>query len=452
MNLSATYQKQRAEAIDANKALSDKIVAEKRDFNAEEQKQFDANRAKAAELKPKIQIALEQEADEAALEAIAQPKAGGARAATAVSAGLKERVQEDPTRGFKSLGDFASAVHGATNGGAISEPLRILAAAGDPTNQQSVAADGGYLVPPSYSQTIFEGLTKEADALSQMCDIYNIPYGVDSITFPADAEVSRADGSRAGGIQGFWKGELSQMTSTKPTFRDVKLEPQELYVFAYITDKLLRNSSVLAQYLTKKATDEIKFKLNNAIINGTGAGQPKGVRVSAARVSVAKETGQAADTIVRQNIQKMWQRTLAVSQKRGVWVFDNSIFEQLSSVILSVGTGGVPVFMPAGGLSGAPYGSIFGRPAMPIEYAPALGDEGDLMFLDLQAYALGLRGGVDTQMSMHLKFDHAQTAFRFIFEADGQPWLASAITPFTPTGTTAKTETLSPFTMIAARA
>lgn len=450
MKLSATYIQKRAAAIDANYALAELIGKDSRDFTAEEQKTFDENKALIKSLDAKIDDALELEAHKDALD---KPNARLTRENTkANTTDLKERVQDDPKRGFKSLGDFASAVHNVAHGGAASEALRVLAAAGDPTNQQAVAADGGYLVPPSYSNTIWEGLTKEADVLSQMCDVYNIPYGVESVTFPADAEVSRADGSRAGGIQGFWKGELTQMTSTKPTFRDVKLEPQELYVFAYVTDKLLRNSSVLAQYLTKKATDEIKFKLNNAIVNGTGVGQPKGVRVSASRVAVTKETGQAADTIVAKNVQKMWQRTLAISQKRGVWLYDNSIFEQLSGLKLDIGTAGIPLYMPPGGLSGAPYGSIFGRPAMPIEYAPALGDEGDLMFLDLQAYALGLRGGVDTQMSMHLKFDHAQTAFRFIFEADGQSWLNSAITPFTPAGTTTKTETLSPFTMIAARA
>jgi hypothetical protein len=33
-------------------------------------------------------------------------------------------------------------------------------------------------------------------------------------------------------------------------------------------------------------------------------------------------------------------------------------------------------------------------------------------------------------MSVHLKFDSAQSAFRFIFEVDGQPYLNSALTPF----------------------
>lgn len=450
MKLSAQKRAELAKTIEANKALSASLTGTKTEFTAEEQATFDGNLAKAKALKAQIVSAEAQEALEAEMN-VTTPAVVTPVIETAVTSTVRERVLGDPKRGFKSLGHFAAEVFSAGPGGQQSNALRLLAAAGDPTNQQVVGSDGGFLVPPAFADGIYEGLTKEADSISQLCDVYTIPNGVESMTFNADAEVSRADGSRAGGIQGYWKSELAAMTGSRPTFREVTLQPQELYVFVYATDKLLRNASVLSQYINKKATDEIKFKMNNAIINGTGAGQPKGILNSACRVTVAKETGQAAATIVKSNIQKMWQRLLAKSQQRGYWFYDNSIFEQLSSIVLNVGTGGVPLYMPPGGLSGAPYGTILGRPAMPLEYCPVLGVEGDLIFADLQAYALGIRGGIDAAMSIHLKFDYAQTAFRFIFEVDGQPWLNSAITPFTPSGTTTKTQTLSPFATIAAR-
>jgi hypothetical protein len=33
-------------------------------------------------------------------------------------------------------------------------------------------------------------------------------------------------------------------------------------------------------------------------------------------------------------------------------------------------------------------------------------------------------------MSMHIRFEYAEQAFRFMFEVDGQPWLDSAQTPY----------------------
>jgi hypothetical protein len=38
-------------------------------------------------------------------------------------------------------------------------------------------------------------------------------------------------------------------------------------------------------------------------------------------------------------------------------------------------------------------------------------------------YAAGVQGGVQAAVSMHLRFDYFEQAFRFMFAVDGQPWL-----------------------------
>lgn len=50
-------------------------------------------------------------------------------------------------------------------------------------------------------------------------------------------------------------------------------------------------------------------------------------------------------------------------------------------------------------------------------------------------------------MSIHLRFDYGETAFRFMFEIDGQPWIAEPLTPFKGSA-----NTLSPFVTLATRA
>ena len=65
---------------------------------------------------------------------------------------------------------------------------------------------------------------------------------------------------------------------------------------------------------------------------------------------------------------------------------------------------------------------------------------------NFKAYAAAVKGVVDSAYSIHLKFDYAQTAYRLIFEMDGQPWLNSKITPFKGSSTT------SPFVTLATRA
>ncbi|MCH7628287.1 MAG: phage major capsid protein [Proteobacteria bacterium] len=143
--------------------------------------------------------------------------------------------------------------------------------------------------------------------------------GTESITIPANDETSRAPGSRFGGVQGFWIAEADQITSSTPKLRNIKLEPQQLAVLVFVTDKLLKNASALSQYVNRAATDEINCLLGDAIIDGTGSGQPLGVLQSGALVSVAKESGQSAKTVVTDNIHKMWARLHPRARLSAVW-------------------------------------------------------------------------------------------------------------------------------------
>jgi HK97 family phage major capsid protein len=113
---------------------------------------------------------------------------------------------------------------------------------------------------------------------------------------------------------------------------------------------------------------------------------------------------------------------------------------------ISVGTGGVPVYLPAGGLSASPYSSLFGRPVIPVEYCATVGDLGDIALVDLGQYQAIDKGVLKTATSIHVRFDYNETAFRFVFRFDGQPAWKSALTPFKGSNT------LSPFVALAERA
>jgi len=351
-------------------------------------------------------------------------------------------IESDPKRGFKTLGEFGMAVHSASvPQGRHDQRLQMLAAASGAS--MGVGSDGGWLVPPAFSQQVWDGLNDPANSLLPLTDSYTVTG--ESLTFNANAETSRATGSRWGGIRGYWIAEADQMTSSKPKLRQVKLEPQQLAVLCYATDKLLKNAQAVEQWLTRAAVDEINFLVGDSIINGTGAGQPQGVLGGNCLIPVAKEAGQAAATIVYANVVKMFARLHARSRANAVWYINQDCEPSLQQMTMNVGAGGVPVYLPPGGLSVSPYATLFGRPVVPLEYCATLGTVGDILLADMKAYAVGLRGGVESAMSMHLRFDYNETAFRFLFEVDGQPWLASAITPYKGTNTT------SPFVALATR-
>jgi HK97 family phage major capsid protein len=110
-----------------------------------------------------------------------------------------------------------------------------------------------------------------------------------------------------------------------------------------------------------------------------------------------------------------------------------------------IGTAGVPVYLPANGISGQPYGTLFGRPVIPVEYADTLGTEGDITLADYSQYVLADKGGVQTASSMHVAFLTDEMVFRFIYRVDGEPIWHAALTPFKGSNT------LSPFVTLATR-
>lgn len=340
-------------------------------------------------------------------------------------------IEDDPNRGFRSIAEFVQRISDCGSDGACRKDESLMHIAAGTGLQQSVNDYGGVLVPPGFSKAIWDDVMRQSNSLLDMCSQMALDPGNDSITVPAIAESSRANGSRWGGIQAYWKGEQNQMTESRPKLREVTLKPHELYVFSYISDKLLRNAPTAASQLINRAsTDEIAFKCGDAVINGTGSGMPLGIVGHAATVSVSKETGQAAATILRENVNKMYSRMHSRWLDGAVWLVNQECIPALEDQKFDVGTSGIPVYIPPGGQADAPYARLKGKPVIPIEYCAALGTAGDIIFCNLRAYATAIRGMTDSSYSMHLKFDYNQTAFRMIFEMDGQPMLNSPITAY----------------------
>lgn len=430
-------KKKRAQLIEAAKAIRDKVTAEDRPMTDEEVVEIESKLSEAKELE--TQIAKFEKASniskqiDDAMGTINKDEPKSLE--TAVISGIRDRVEDDPMRGFKHMGEFAVAVHSAhpeIHGG-YDKRLNVLAAASG--NQQAIGSDGGFLVPPQFSNQIWDGLNKEPDNLINGTTQFTLDQG-DSITIPANAETSRATGSRFGGVQGFWISEAKKIATSKPTFRQVKLEPQELAVLVFATNKLLKNSpTAVDQYLTRAAIQEINFLSSDAIINGTGAGQPLGVLNGDGIISIAKESGQAKETIVAENIDKMWARLHPRARARAEWLVNVDVEPQLEKLTQDIGTGGVALFRPGGSIANVPFNTLKGRPIRPVEYCATLGTVGDIILIDLGFYTTAMMGGIDSAMSTHLRFDFAEAAFRFMFSIDGQPWIQTPLTPFKGTNT-----------------
>lgn len=341
-----------------------------------------------------------------------------------------------------AMGDFLQAVAKSGQGRGTDPRLMIGAALGAST---AVGADGGFLMPTTMANQMMARMTG-GQILSRLSPL-PLDAGSDTLVLNVLAETARTTGGRKGGVVGYWIAEGEAPTGSRPKFDRAELKTRGVGALGYATDELLRNVSALQTWFPMFFADELRFLAEDATINGTGAGKPMGVLVAPCLVEVAKEAGQLADTIVKENIDKMWSRMYAPSRANAVWLINQEIEPQLDNLTLAVGVGGVPVYLPAGGLSATPYASLKGRPVIPVEYCSALGDKGDIILADWTEYLWIQQGGIENASSIHVAFTTFEQAFRCKWHVDGQPAWRSALTPFKGTAGV----TYSPFVTLAAR-
>ena len=345
---------------------------------------------------------------------------------------------------FASFGQQLIAVVNAGKAGGSIDPKLFNAAASG--LNETTSADGGFLVQQDFVTELIVGVETEA-VLAPKCRMQPISGNANSIKILGVDETSRVDGSRQGGVQVYMADETEQATASKPNFRKIELNLNKMMGVCYATDELLTDAAALEGFIRNAFPAEIAFKKDDLILRGTGAGQNLGILNAGCLVTQAKETGQTKDTILAENVINMSSRIFAKSFSNANWYINQMCLPQLHTMSIAIGTGGQLVYMPPGGLSGSLYGTLLGRPVIPIEQASALGDVGDILLADMNGYILAEKGGIKSDVSVHVRFLYDEQVFKFTLRIDGQPLRASALTPYKG-GVTA---TQSHFVTLAAR-
>lgn len=373
----------------------------------------------------------------AAIANLAPPPSAGRRAAADVEnrgdrgqRGKDSVVPANPRNrddrgGFKSFGEFAQKVQSA-----VRDPGNVdqrISNAATTYGNEGVGADGGFAVPPEFRREIWKKVMEEENLLARCAELVT---GGNNLTIPKD---ETTPWQTSGGVQVYWENEAGQIGQTKPQLEMTTIRLAKLTALVPLSDEVLEDAPGLESWLRAKAPGKMASKINSAIVDGNGVGKPLGILRAGSLISVAKETSQPADSIFYANIVKIWSRMYAPCRRNAVWLINQDIEPQLYQMAFDpdATAGKVPVYLPPGGASGSPYGTLMGRPVVPIEACKTLGDKGDIILADLSQYWALRKSGQDirTDVSMHLYFDQALTAFRFIFRVNGQPAWGAVIAP-----------------------
>jgi HK97 family phage major capsid protein len=353
------------------------------------------------------------------------------------------------TGGFSCMGDFAIECRKSASG-TFTEKMSnwINQVSKAPSGQnEGIDSEGGFLVPTMQRNTLMSNLLETSIAYPRTM---KIPMMTNAVGIPVIEDESHAL-HVYGGIIVYRPDEGGDITASKMKLGKVNLELSKLACLVFATSELLEDSPIsIEPMLNKGFGDAIGFQIDEDLMNGNGANQSLGILNAPSLVTVAKESGQAADTIVTKNILKMWSRLRPAGQSSAIWQANIDAFVAIATLALPVGTGGSSAGLmqtSTNGVTGSPITTLLGRPIFFSEHNQTLGDKGDITLADWGQYLVGEKNGgqIRAASSIHLKFVSDQTAFRFIVRMDGKPWEKTALTP------KHSDKTLSSFVTLAAR-
>lgn len=321
--------------------------------------------------------------------------------------------------GWSSSEEFFAAIHAGQH-----HPNLVPMA----VHTGAVPSEGGYSVPVETVSGMLDA-SLENEIVRPRADVTPMTSATKRIW---GFDASTASGSSLfGGFTGTWASEGGTLTAQTAKTRKIELIAKKLGLLTEASNELLADGVSFREQLEEKIVQAIGWFLDDAFLNGTGAGQPLGVLNDPALIVVGKESGQAADTIVYENITKMFARLHPALVSDAVWVTNPTCIPELLSMSLVIGTGGshIPVMTETSG----EY-RMLGREVLLTEKVATLGDQGDVLLAAFSQYAVGLRSEMSLDRSQHVGFARDVETFRGILRGDGQgKWNA----PYTPkTGST----------------
>lgn len=424
----------RQEAIDLKKqqlAMLTTCRNENRDMTDSERSSYDASMQKLKDVNASIArqeeiMRLEGELTGALVEGTADSPA-------------------QPKKVFKSLGEQLQAIRNASISGRIDPRLQQFNAAASGTSE-AVPSDGGFLVQTDFSEQLLQR-TYASGQIAQRVTRYPISAQSNRLKINAIDEDSRVDGSRWGGVQAFWANEADTFTAAKPKFRQIELALNKLTGLCYATDELLQDAVALEAVIMDAFPKEFTFKVEDAIVSGTGVGQPLGLLNSGAVITVSKDSGDTTPTVSTNDVLNMYSRLFSTSRQNAVWLINQDVEPKLYPLTLGSGTAVQLLYFPPGTLNNPDpnYGRMLGKPVIPVEHCATLGTPGDIILADLSQYVMSDKGAPQAASSIHVRFLNDETTFRFIYRVDGQPTWKKALTPKNGTNTQA------PFIALATR-
>lgn len=316
-------------------------------------------------------------------------------------------VKTDDSKIYRSFGEQLADIKKASLGYGVTPALEKSQRSILGMNTQT-GADGGYAIQVDFANRIMDSVVTQSEILNRV-DRYQVSANANEVYVTMVNETTTAN--VFGGIQAYVVEEGAQIPTVKPALRQIRLGLKKIAALAYVTDEQMRDAQFTGSLLERGFALAIarlreKMVIDNVIANlGTTV--------------IAKESGQAAASVVGKNFLKMRNALISTSRANAIWTMHPDVAAELPEMYLSGAHTDKFIYMPENGISVAGYDRLFGRDIIESDYCSALGTQGDVLYWNPFEYLEIFKGGVETASSIHVAFDTAQMAFRAISYVNG---------------------------------
>jgi HK97 family phage major capsid protein len=288
---------------------------------------------------------------------------------------------------------------------------------------EGVPSSGGFSVPdPLAAQWLDDSI--EGEIIRPRATVWPMESATRKV--PGWDAADQTGGTLFGGFAMEFLAEEGTGNKQTGKLRVIQLSAKKGAIFVDISNELREDGQGFEAQLDRAMRTSIGYGMDQYFIGGVGAGQPLGIRNDPAKITVTKETGQKADTIVWENLTKMFARMYPAGRQRAIFLANDTIIPQALSLSIAVGTGGS--WIPAMTESNGQF-SILGRPVVFTSHLPTLGDADDIMFVDLSQYAIGIRRGLQLEKSNIPGWTKDLMSYRALLRFDGMGTWNAPITP-----------------------
>ena len=392
----------RANIWEKAKELIDRVEAEGRDFNTEEQSQYDKMMDEMDELAKRAKRLEEKQRFEAQM-----------------SMPINEPVRAIPTDQKEDRGkDLMPEFRAFIKTGVISPELRAL--------QVDPATQGGNLLPP---QQFVAELIKEIDDavfIRRLATV--IPVNTsDSLGAPTlDTDIADAD----------WTTEVQTITEGTMTFGKRELKPNQLSKLVKVSMKLLRTSAIPVESLVSQRL-AYKFAITEekAFLLGSGTGEPLGLfKVSTDGISTTRDVPSAGGKITADSLIDAKYALKAQYRNGAQWIFHRDVIKLIAKL-----KDNDDQYLWRPGISLGQPDTLLNLPVNESEYAPntVAVDSYVGIIGNFRYYWIAELMGMELQRLNELFAQTSQVGFIGRMWVDGAPVLESAFARIKIAGTSA---------------